>query len=418
MAAPRATALSAALLLGAALLGAAPAAAADAGFAEARQALRQGDHETARAIWSALAEEGEAEAQFGLGLLHDLGLGMPADPERAYRWYAAAARQGHPEAQLNVAIMREQGIGVPVDAARALVWYSRAAASGQDRARYNLGEIYRNGDIAARDLRLAGAWYAAAGTLPAAQERLRTLPDPGAPTPVRPPRLPEPLIAPVPGERDAWRAMLTWIPGAADTSALYRVQLARLGVEGVSVLHAEDHALSAVEVELPRGGEFAWRVIALAPDGEGHAASPWRRFGAGGNDAGSHGEAMARLDRFGLAHVAIRHHDDDAYAAAFARELAADLGRSGLPTEIAAEPEPVTEETLVRFFHVEDRAAARQVADFLPVLVGEAERGAADGAPAPGTIEILLKGGVAPEDAPGGGDDIETSAQTPATRSR
>ena len=50
------------------------------------------------AEWRAAADNGEALAQYNLGLLHDLGEGMPEDDATAVKWYTKAAEQGYAKA--------------------------------------------------------------------------------------------------------------------------------------------------------------------------------------------------------------------------------------------------------------------------------------------------------------------------------
>ena len=45
-------------------------------------------------IWRPRAEEGDARAAFGLGLLYDLGEGVGQDATAAYSWYRRAAEAG------------------------------------------------------------------------------------------------------------------------------------------------------------------------------------------------------------------------------------------------------------------------------------------------------------------------------------
>ena len=47
----------------------------------------------------ALAEQGDAEAQFSLGIMYDSGRGVPQDATEAIRWYRLAADQGFADAQ-------------------------------------------------------------------------------------------------------------------------------------------------------------------------------------------------------------------------------------------------------------------------------------------------------------------------------
>jgi hypothetical protein len=156
------------------------ALAADAGPAAA-DTVRDGQRayvhrhfEEARRIWTPLAEAGDAEAQVSLGLLFDLGQGVPEDPATAYKWYRRAAEAGLAKAQFNVAVMEDSGVVGPRDAVAAARWYAKAAAHGHLRAQYNLAQLYSSGDGVPRDIAEAKAWYrvAARGGLTAAADKL------------------------------------------------------------------------------------------------------------------------------------------------------------------------------------------------------------------------------------------------------
>ena len=69
-------------------------------FAGAEQTLERGDYEAALRTFRLLAEAGDVEAQFKLGVMHDLGENVPQHFAEAVKWYRAAAEQGHAEAQL------------------------------------------------------------------------------------------------------------------------------------------------------------------------------------------------------------------------------------------------------------------------------------------------------------------------------
>jgi uncharacterized protein len=45
-------------------------------------------------------------------------------------WYRKAAEQGDAHAQFNLGVMYADGIGVPQDAVQAYMWYNLAAAQG------------------------------------------------------------------------------------------------------------------------------------------------------------------------------------------------------------------------------------------------------------------------------------------------
>ena len=84
-----------------------------------------------------LAEQGEAYAQYNLGLMYDEGEGVPENNAEAVRWYRLAAEQGNASAQSNLGFMYSNGEGVPQNNVRAYIWYSVAAAQGNETARTN-----------------------------------------------------------------------------------------------------------------------------------------------------------------------------------------------------------------------------------------------------------------------------------------
>jgi len=77
-------------MLGALLLIQPSLALAD--YRQGIDALNRGDHATALAELRPLAETGDAKAQWALGYMYRLGLGVPKDPARAKEWERRAAR--------------------------------------------------------------------------------------------------------------------------------------------------------------------------------------------------------------------------------------------------------------------------------------------------------------------------------------
>jgi hypothetical protein len=94
-----------------------------------------GDYPTAFKIFTPLAEQGNAGAQFNLGRMYDDGQGVPQDYKLAVKWYSAAAEQGISAAQHNVGVMYVKGQGVPVDYIQAYAWFSVAATNGEEEGK-------------------------------------------------------------------------------------------------------------------------------------------------------------------------------------------------------------------------------------------------------------------------------------------
>ena len=111
-----------------------PAATADL-LADGAAAYEAGDYSEAANIWRPLAEEGDALAQFNLGLLHETGRGVAEDPAEAASWYERAARQGMVRAQYNLALLHQVGRGVAQDVAQALFWLEVATRLGEGAER-------------------------------------------------------------------------------------------------------------------------------------------------------------------------------------------------------------------------------------------------------------------------------------------
>ena len=107
-----------------------------------------------------MAESGNAEAQWALGVVYRRGEGVPRDHAEAVKWYRLAAEQGHARAQNNLGVRYHKGEGVPKNDAEAVKWYRRAAEQGHAAAQYNLGERYSEGDEGvSQDYAEAVKWY-------------------------------------------------------------------------------------------------------------------------------------------------------------------------------------------------------------------------------------------------------------------
>ena len=79
------------------------------------------------------AEQGDADAQFTLGVMYGTGRGVPQDDAEAVRWLAA--EQDNADAQYNLGGMYDNGRSVPQDNVSAHMWLNVAAATGDEEAR-------------------------------------------------------------------------------------------------------------------------------------------------------------------------------------------------------------------------------------------------------------------------------------------
>jgi len=137
----------------------ASAAIARADFEAGKRAYEQGDYATALKELTPLAEQGNAEAQALLGLMHFEGQGVPRDPSQALKWYKAAAEQGNPEGQLQLGVIYLMGIGVARNTPQALKLLKLSADQGTRDAQVFLGLAYRNLQDAPRDFLQAYMWF-------------------------------------------------------------------------------------------------------------------------------------------------------------------------------------------------------------------------------------------------------------------
>jgi len=115
----------AALLVGLALFGQACAGPLE----QARTAYEQRDYATALRLFRPLADQGNAVAQNGLGIMYSNGDGVPRDASEAAKWYRLAAEQGNTVAQYSLAYLYVTGQGVPEDYVQAHKWYDLAITS-------------------------------------------------------------------------------------------------------------------------------------------------------------------------------------------------------------------------------------------------------------------------------------------------
>lgn len=103
---------------------------AEAGPLEDGQAaLIAGDQITALKFYLEAAKQGNAVAQFNVGVIYGKGGGVvPIDLEEASRWFSRAAQQGLPRAQSALGDMYFRGLGVTRNVVTAYMWQSLAAA--------------------------------------------------------------------------------------------------------------------------------------------------------------------------------------------------------------------------------------------------------------------------------------------------
>jgi TPR repeat protein len=163
------------LVFGTAILLASSMAAAD--YAAGLSAFNRKEYARAFSEWVESAKAGDAHAQHGLGMLYELGQGVPyPDAKAAADWYQKAAAQNYAPALNNLARLYADGRGVERDVPKAIELWSKAAEAGNVTAHFNLGLQYASGSGVAKDMKKATEHMlqAAESGLPEAQYALAT----------------------------------------------------------------------------------------------------------------------------------------------------------------------------------------------------------------------------------------------------
>jgi TPR repeat protein len=85
-----------------------------------------------------LADRGDADAQWQLGVRYHNGEDVPRDDVQAMQWFLRAAEQGHVTAQATLGAYYWAGRGVPQDLSRAYFWSALALAQGDENSKSRL----------------------------------------------------------------------------------------------------------------------------------------------------------------------------------------------------------------------------------------------------------------------------------------
>lgn len=189
-------------------------------------AYERGDYAAASELLTPQAEAGSALAQFCLGYMNYMGVGVSQNPPAAAVWYKKSADQGFVDAQYNLGYLYLTGEGVERNVTTAVSFLEKASAAGHPLAAYELGVLYEFGDGTSRDWVKAKAAYkvAAADGFQLAQEAYKrvTTTTPPALAPSRPvvAAVSEPAIAAVPTE----------IQKPVQRTAAYRLKVDRVNL--------------------------------------------------------------------------------------------------------------------------------------------------------------------------------------------
>jgi TPR repeat protein len=143
-----------------------PAASPSAGYEEqacVEHALR-GDPDpgavaTARIAFERSCDERHAAACSALGVIHEIGLGVPADPTRAAALYERACGYGNVRGCTNLAITRIRGFGAPREVRFGARLLGAMCEHGDARACLHLARLHDAGEGTSRDRALAARLF-------------------------------------------------------------------------------------------------------------------------------------------------------------------------------------------------------------------------------------------------------------------
>lgn len=99
------------------------------------KAFNAGQRESAIAELRRLAEAGNTQAKYTLGIIYTRGQGIAPDYPQAVKWFQEAANEGYSSAQYSLGMLHAGGVGVPQDLVRGLMWLNIAL---EDRNSHNI----------------------------------------------------------------------------------------------------------------------------------------------------------------------------------------------------------------------------------------------------------------------------------------
>ncbi len=105
------------------------------------------------------AQQGDAQAEFTLGVGYFTGAAGSVDHGKAVAWLQKSADAGHAYAQANLASLYISGVGVPKDDVAAFSYFQKAAMAGLAKAQDNVAYMYAVGMGVDQNYKMAYVWY-------------------------------------------------------------------------------------------------------------------------------------------------------------------------------------------------------------------------------------------------------------------
>ncbi|MGI9317671.1 MAG: hypothetical protein ACR2QW_10090 [bacterium] len=131
-------------------------------YEEAFKAYQNKNFTDAEVTWIELADSGDVNAQYALGVMHLRQEASDPSPAAAFSWFEKAAAQGHATAMFNLGVAYWEGAGVEQNKDQALTLWEQSAVKGDSGAQFNLGLAYYIGEQRAPDIQTAARWISLA----------------------------------------------------------------------------------------------------------------------------------------------------------------------------------------------------------------------------------------------------------------
>lgn len=136
--------------------------AQSARYEEAFSAYQSQNFSEAEVAWIELADNGDVNAQYALGVMHLRQEASDSSPAAAFSWFEKAASQGHATAMFNLGVAYWEGTGVEQNKDQALKLWEQSAQKGDSGAQFNLGLAYYIGEERVPDIKIAEKWISLA----------------------------------------------------------------------------------------------------------------------------------------------------------------------------------------------------------------------------------------------------------------
>lgn len=131
-------------------------------YEEAFKAYQNQNFSDAEVTWIELADSGDVNAQYALGVMHLRQEASDSSPAAAFSWFEKAAAQGHATAMFNLGVAYWEGAGVEQNKNQALTLWEQSALKGDSGAQFNLGLAYYIGEQREPDIQTAARWISLA----------------------------------------------------------------------------------------------------------------------------------------------------------------------------------------------------------------------------------------------------------------